>query len=46
MKTYVRFDEISTVGYLLNDVKFADLVPLWRYLYGLDDWAVSATLFI
>ena len=39
MKVYARFDEILCV-FLLNglsilDVEFANLVPLWRHLYGL-----------
>ena len=43
MKAYARFGEILNVGYFLYglsslDVKFANLVPLWRHLYGRDDW--------
>ena len=39
MKAYARFDEILTVGYFLYvlsilAVKFANLGPLWRHLYG------------
>ena len=42
MKAYARFHEVLNVGYSLNglsilDVKFANLVPLWRHLYGQDD---------
>ena len=50
MKAYARFDEILTVGYLLNglsilDVKFANLVPLRRLLYGWDDLRPPPLLF-
>ena len=43
MKAYARFDEIRNVGYFSNgfsilDVKFANLVPHLRHLYGRDDW--------
>ena len=43
MKAYARFDEILTVGKFRNgliilDLKFASLVPLWRHLYGRDEW--------
>ena len=43
MKAYARFHEVLNVGYSLNglsilDVKFANLVPLWPYLYRQDDW--------
>ena len=39
MNAYVRFNYIQNVGYFLNvfsisDVKFANLVPHWRHLYG------------
>ena len=42
MKAYARFDEVLIAGYFLNglsilDVKFADLAPIWRHLYGRDD---------
>ena len=43
MKACARFDEILIAGYLLKglsilDLKFADLAPLWRHLYGRGDW--------
>ena len=43
MKADTRFDEILIVGYFLNglsilDVKFANLAPPWRHLYGRDGW--------
>ena len=43
MKACVMFDEILSVVYFLNglsilDVKFANLAPRWRHLYGRDDW--------
>ena len=43
MKAYARFDEILSAQYFLNglsilDMKLANLVPLWRHLYGQDDW--------
>ena len=42
-QTLHRFGEILTVGYFLNglsilDMKFANLVTLWRHLNGRDDW--------
>ena len=42
MKAYERFDEILTIVYFLNgisilDVKFTNLVPLWRHLCGWRD---------
>ena len=42
MKDCGRFDETLSVDYFLNrlsilDVKFVDLAPLWRHLYGQDD---------
>ena len=41
MNVCARFDEVLIAGYLLNglsilDVKFANLVQLWRLLYGRD----------
>ena len=41
MKTYARFDEILMgyflIGFSILDVKFANLSPLWRHLYGRND---------
>ena len=41
MKACARFDEVLNVVYFLNgliDVKFVNLAPLWRHLYGRYDW--------
>ena len=43
MEVCARFDEVLIAGFLLNglsilDKKFANLAPLWRHLYGQDDW--------
>ena len=50
IQAYVWFGEILTMRYFLNglpiiDLKFADLVPLWRHLYGLHDWWVVTLSF-
>ena len=43
MEAYAGFDESLTMGYFLNeliilDMKFANIVPLWRHLHEQDDW--------
>ena len=43
MKAYARFDEILNVWYFSDglsilDEKLANLVPIWRHLYGRGDW--------
>ena len=42
MNAYERFDESHTVvvfsKWTILDMKFANFLPLWRHLYGHDDW--------
>ena len=42
MKGYARFEDILKAGYFFNglsilDAEIANIVPLWRYLYGRDE---------